>query len=286
MRSRKLQVSGQEQSIVKSSHEKPKYRHASEPELWVISQSGRELWGTRILLLVVTLEAATSTLLPRLSGPVRIELSFLPQLLMGIVALVVILSLRQASQRKSLRDVSKALMDSIAYIERLEEYSFVDPETHTFHRSYLDHLFRQESQLSNRNGSMATLCLFEIWSDGKRSASEGSVQSAASALRSNFRGSDYIVRYSADQFLVLLSDTSEEQAAVALKRLTEKVEFWDLENDKASIMLRQEMICCHPGEDLWEKLRVMKERLETSPVAWGGTAYLAGGASVQRCASS
>jgi diguanylate cyclase (GGDEF)-like protein len=254
--------------------------------LWVISQNGHELWGTRILLFVVALEAVISTLLPRLASPLRIELSYVPQLLVGIVALVVILNLRQTSQRKSLRDVSKALMDSIAYIERLEEYSFVDPETHTFHRSYLDHLFRQESQLSNRSGNMITMCLFEVWSDGKRSASEESVQSAASVLRSNFRGSDYIVRYADDQFLVLLSDTNEQQAEIALKRLMEKIEFWDLENDKASIMLQHEMICCRPGEDMWEKLRVMKDKLESSPVSWRGPAYLAGAPSVQPCAGS
>jgi len=227
------------------------------------------------------LELAISLLAPRLSAPLRVEVSFLPQLLMALVALLLVLDQRQRSQRKSLRDVSKALLDSIAYIERLEEYSFFDPETHTFNRSYLDHLLRQESQSANRNGSMTAMCLFEVQSDGQRPPSEDAIRSAASVLRSNFRGSDYIVRFAADQFLVLLSDTNEQQAKVALKRLTEKVEFWDLESDKTSILLRHQMCTCPPGEDLWEKLRVLLEKLTTDPAPWSGPSQIAGTLDIQ-----
>jgi diguanylate cyclase (GGDEF)-like protein len=264
-----------------STQKKSPHSQVAAPELWVTSQNAQERWGTRILLLVVAAQAVVSFLMPRLSGTLRLEVSFLPQLLIAVLALVVILEMRQKSHRTSLRDVSKALMDSIAYIERLEEYSFIDPETHTFQRSYLDHLFREESQFSNRNGSMTTLCLFEVRSDGQQSASEESIRSAASILRSNFRGSDSIVRYATDQFLVLLSDTNDQQAAIALNRLEGKVEFWDIENDQASIMLRQQVSSCLPGEDLWVKLRAIKEKLETEPALWKGSTSLAASQRVQ-----
>jgi diguanylate cyclase (GGDEF)-like protein len=278
--SREVQLSLRKKPAERSSQEKPK-RQIAARQLWVTSENRYELLGTRILLLVVVLEVGSSVLVPRLSAPLRVEVSFLPHLLMALVALVLVLNLRQSSQRKSLRDVSKALLDSIAYIDRLEEYSFIDPETHTFNPSYLDHLLRQESQLSNRNGSMTALCLFEVQSDGQKSPGGDAVYSAASILRSNFRGSDYIVRLATDQFLVLLSDTNEQQAKVALKRLTEKVEYWDLESEKTSILLRHRMCTCPPGEDLWENLRTLQEKLEIDPAPWSAPAQMAESLSIQ-----
>jgi GGDEF domain-containing protein len=85
-------------------------------------------------------------------------------------------------------------------------------------------------------------------------------------LRANFRGSDYIVRYTRDQFLVLLPDTNQPQAQIALDRLNSKVEFWNLDNESSSISLRQEMISCLPGEDLWVRLSEMEKTLQEEAI--------------------
>jgi diguanylate cyclase (GGDEF)-like protein len=240
-----------------------------EPELSVVCQNRQEIWGIRILLLVVVLETVTSVLMPRLSGLVRLEISFVPQLLIAFVALVLILNLRVTSQRKSLRSVSKALLDSISYIDRLENFSLLDPQTQTFSRSYLYQLFNQQSRSSNRAGTTITLCLIAVRPDGQStapSAMEEIVEDAALVLRANFRGSDYIVRYAEDQFLILLPDTNGQQAQIALNRLTDKVEYWNLENESASISLRQEMVSCPPGGDLWERLSKMESKLQDDAV--------------------
>jgi hypothetical protein len=72
-----------------------------------------------------------------------------------------------------------------------------------------------------------------------------------------------------------MCDTNDQQARFALNRLNKKVEIWNLENDKPSIMLRQQMSICQPGEDLWEKLRAMKQSMENETAAWSGPAYIA-----------
>jgi len=66
-----------------------------------------------------------------------------------------------------------------------------------------------------------------------------------------------------------MPDTDDSQAQIALNRLTEKVEYWNLENEAAEIVLRYELTVCAPGSNLWEKLRETEERLETSLVPEG-----------------
>ena len=264
-RSREVAVAGKAASLVRSSQKTKKNADPVEPQLSVVCQNHQEIWGIRILLLVVVLETVISVLMPRLSAQVRLEISFLPQLLIAFVALVLILNLRVTSQRDSLRSISKALLDSMSYIDRLENFSLLDPQTQTFSRSYLYQLFNQQSRSSNRAGTTITLCLIAVRPDGQSAASsamEEIVDDAALVLRANFRGSDYIVRYAGDQFLILLPDTNEQQAQIALNRLTDKVEYWNLENESASISLQQAMISCPPGGDLWGRLGEMESKLQ------------------------
>jgi GGDEF domain-containing protein len=239
----------------------PGSQFAPAPELLVVSRDTFSSRGTVLLIGVVGLQALLSWQLPQFSALMHVELSYLPQLLTGLLVLILAMSLRQHAVRRSLRDVSKALIDSISYIESLEQYSFIDPETHTFTLSYLDQLFRQITLMSNRSGSMTTICLFEVGSDRQNSVGTATIIDAAALLRSNFRGSDYIVHYADRQFLVLLPDTSEQHALIALNRLTEKMEYQNLENERASIMLRLEKSVCPAGGDLWETLRSVKNAL-------------------------
>jgi diguanylate cyclase (GGDEF)-like protein len=268
-RLREAAVLGKANDVTRSAHKTQKSGHPPEPELSVVCQNQQEIWGIRILLLIVAMETVVSFLMPRLSSQVRLEISFLPQLLTVFVVLVLMLDLRVMSQRKSLRSVSKALLDSISYIDRLEDISLIDPQTQTFSRSFLYQLFSQQSKSSNRAGTTITLCLIEVRPDQQpvaSSVSEENVANAGSVLRANFRGSDYIVRYTRDQFLVLLPDTNQPQAQIALDRLNSKVEFWNLDNESSSISLRQEMISCLPGEDLWVRLSEMEKTLQEEAI--------------------
>jgi diguanylate cyclase (GGDEF)-like protein len=268
-RLREAAVLGKANDVTRRAHKTQNNGHPPEPELSVVCRNHQEIWGIRILLLIVVTETVIAFLMPRLSSPLQLEISFLPQLLTVFVALILTLELRVMSQRKSLRTVSKVLLDSISYIDRLEDISLIDPQTQTFSRSYLYQLFSQQSKSSNRAGTTITLCLIEVRPDQQPAASSVSdenIADAGSVLRANFRGSDYIVRYTREQFLILLPDTDSQQARIALDRLANKVEFWNLDNESSSISLRQEMISSAPGEDLWVRLGEMEKTLQEEAI--------------------
>jgi diguanylate cyclase (GGDEF)-like protein len=250
---------------MKNSREKSTKVGASECESPAVLGDDRKIRNIRILLVVVVLVGVISVLAPEIYGQSRVEIGFVPQLLIGLAALVLMFNLHLASQRKLLREFSTALSAATSYVDRLEQYSLIDPETQLFNRKYLDQLFNQQMRLLNRIGKPATMLLFEVLEEGQESAEAEMIVEAAFVLRSNFRGSDYVVRDAVDKFLVLLPDTTEEQAQFALDRLTDKLENWNLENTTSEMVLRHQLRVCPPGENFWEKFREM-EKPQEKPV--------------------
>lgn len=223
----------------------------------------REIWSIRMLLLALALGEAVSVIVPRISTHSWGEVRFMPQFGFAIVALVLYIDV--ASQRSLLRQLSTALTAATSYIDRLEQVSLIDSNTQLFNRKYIDQLFNQQLKSLNRRGKSATLVLFEVLPYARKTSAEEVFIEAALVLRSSFRGSDYVLRNSPTQFLVLLPDTTEEQAQYALNRLTEKVDSWNLDNEMSEMGLRHELSTCLPGGDLWETLRDIEDRLRNKP---------------------
>ncbi len=250
---------------MKKSHEKPTAMNALRPDLSVPSQNDWEIWGVRILLLLLVLGGGLSVLMPEMFTRLRIEIGIVAQTLIGFAVLTLVFYLHLMSQRKLLRKVSTALFAATSYVDRLEQVSLIDPHTQLFNRKYLDQLFNQQLGWLNRCGKSATLAIFEVLPHGRETSAEEIVIEAALVLRSTFRGSDYILRNSDRQFLVLLPDTTEDQAQYALNRLKDKVDTWNLENEKFEMVLRHESSTCPPGGNLWETLHKLEEIVRDKP---------------------
>ncbi len=250
---------------MRNSHERLITTKALKPELSVPSQNNWETWSIRILLLVLVLGGAIPVLMPGIYTYLRIEIGPVRQVLIGFAILALVFYLHLASQRKLLREVCTALLAATSYVDRLEQVSFIDPQTQLFNRKYLDQLFNQQLGWLNRCGKSATLVLFKVLPDGQKLPADEIAIEAAFLLRSNFRGSDYVVRVSTDQLLVLLPDTTEDQAQYALNRLTDKVDNWNLEHERAELALQHELSTCPPGGNLWETLREVEQRLRDKP---------------------
>jgi GGDEF domain-containing protein len=237
--------------------------NAPEPELLVARQDHWKMLVRFILLSLAALAGVLSLLLPKLSSQFQVEIGFAPRLPIGFLVLALIFDLHLASQRKLQRQVSTALLAATSYITRLEQFSFIDPQTQLFDRRYLDQLFNQQLKWVNRSGKPATLLLLEALPEMK-SVPEEFVNEVAFVLKSNFCGSDYVVRISPYQFLVLLPDTTSQQTQCALSRLTDKVDDWNLEKETCGMIVRHELRTCFPGDNLWDKFREIEEQLQNN----------------------
>lgn len=246
---------------MRNSHEMPIRMNVLRPTISEVNQSDREIRRLRILLLVLMLMEVIAVFVPRISNQWRGEFGFLPQILIGFVVLALIITLHLAAQRKLLREISTALIAASSYVDRLEQISLIDPPTQLFNRRYLDELFNHQLQWVKRNGKAATLLLIEVLPNEQEAAAEEIVIQAAFIMRSNYRGSDYVMRYSTDQFLVVLPDTNEQQAQIALSRLIDKVDNWNLANEKWEISLRLASSTCPADGLLWKKLSEIEERM-------------------------
>ncbi len=242
----------QQQVAATPTPRKPRRETSAAP-----SQGG--LWAV-VLFFLALVGAGAALWLPRLFPDLHGDMGFVMQVMIGLLVLGAF-CLHLLSQHVMLREVSSALLTATSYIDRLENFSFVDPATQLFNRRYLDHLFNQQLKWLNRCGKPALILVFEVKPQGQTLSSEEMVIETAYVLRSNFRGSDYVVRNSHNQFLVLLPDTNEEQAQFALNRLADKVDSWNLENNGSEIIMRYEMTICVPGGDLWSALQETEQKL-------------------------
>jgi len=228
----------------------------------VAGESDREIRNIRILLGVAAVMAVIAMAVPGLFSHLRAVNYFLPQMMIGLAVLVLIIYLHFALQRKLLRELRTAWVAASAYTERLEQFSFIDPETELFNRRYLDHLFERQIKLVNRTGKLATILLIRVTAHGQKMSSQELAVEAAPILRSNFRGSDYIVRSSDDQFVILLPETNGQQAQFALNRLSDKIDSWNLASQSCEMQLQHEISICAPGGSLGETLRRTEESLQ------------------------
>jgi len=221
--------------------------------------SGRDLqlWSIGFLVMVVLALAVVSSILPGISSSShRWEIRYVPQIALGLIALVLLLNFYLIGKNRELNSVRRQLIHELAVNETLERYSLIDPETDLFTRSYLPHLLSAESKRSNRSGSfLAFVVLDVLWTHSSRTPSPELVRTTADLFKTTFRGTDTILRLDTCRFLVSMSETTKEQAQIALNRLQQKVDDWNLETPETEMLLHYAVGSCAPGEDAWATLR-------------------------------
>ena len=205
--------------------------------------SGRDLqlWSIGILVILVLTAGILAVLLPNLvwtQRVLRIEQGYLPQLFFGLVSLVVLFNIYLLGQKLSLNATRRALIRELVLNERLESLSLIDPLTQLLNRRALNEMIPREVARANRLGSNLTFMSVDINGfraiNSKFGAQEGDAVliEFGKLLKMIFRGGDVVFRQGGDEFLILMPDTSEEQANFPVQRLQRAVEHWNLNNKK------------------------------------------------------
>ncbi len=205
-----------------------------ESELFRLESQRRELWILIVFLIGVLTLGGLSLLVPlsfwRFNA---LEIKISPQLfflmMMVLVVLVLFVLKREVTIQKlrlqNLRQTMAAQTESSA--------SMLDPLTAVFNRKILRELLQGEIARAERSNRPLALIMCDLNNFKQLNDRFGHLMGDyvlaqfAGTLKTCVRGSDYIIRFGGDEFLMILPETDEKGVEIVRNRITLKVEDWD-----------------------------------------------------------
>ena len=199
-----------------------------------------QLWSIAALVLIVLAAGVAMLLFPNVvwnNRILRADARYLPQLFYGLISLVILFNIYLLKQRLMLRRTREELLHQLMYTSTVEQLTLTDPLTKVFNRRYLDEVINKDVQRADRLGTTLTLVMIDV-DDFKdvntrfgHLMGDRLLNEVANVLRRTFRGSDTIVRYGGDEFLLILESPKEHDALKSLDRLAANIAAWNASNN-------------------------------------------------------
>lgn len=236
-----------------------------------LSSRDLQLWSIASLIVLVLTGGFLALIAPSLTSGervLRMGQAYMPQLFFGLICLVVLCNIYLLSQRANLNSTRRALIGELVLNERLENLSLIDPLTQLLNRRALNELISHQLARSNRSGDPLTFLSVDINEFRELNAKLGNMEGNrvlsefARILKNVFRGGDLIFRQGGDEFLIVMSDTTEAQAEFPLQRLLRAAAEWNQANGKAyQLSFTWGVAAYVTGTSLEEILRTVDRKL-------------------------
>ncbi|MGH9356909.1 MAG: GGDEF domain-containing protein [Terriglobia bacterium] len=208
--------------------------HRARPEMSRIELESRAVRWLLISVAAVVCFAAISLLLPLgLWSQTPLVITLPPQLLFIILLIIVVLAIylvRYESETRKLRLLT--LQQAMAAQSDHVAKTF-DAVTNVFARNFLQSLLEKEISRAERNACPLALMMCDVNNFKRVNDRYGHLMGdeilaqVAAILKSCLRGSDHVVRYGGDEFLLILPETDEAGAAIVRDRIQQRIGEWD-----------------------------------------------------------
>jgi diguanylate cyclase (GGDEF)-like protein len=195
-------------------------------ELWVIVSLAGVLVAAG--LLAILLPAAFMK-----QDNVHFEITVSRQLVVGLIVLLALLNTYLVTRRLELRRVREKLISTTIQNELARQQSFTDPLTEIYNRRSLGEMAGRFISHARRLHKPLTFLLIDVDRFKEVNTRFGHLTGdvilaeIAALLKSSVRGSDAIVRYGGDEFLVILADTSPADAGRVVERVRDYLQDWN-----------------------------------------------------------
>jgi diguanylate cyclase (GGDEF)-like protein len=195
-------------------------------EQWVIVVGTGILVGTGLVAILIP-----SAILR--NGTLHFELSVSRELFLGLVALLVLFNTYMITSRLKLRRARGEVISTAIHSELLRLQSFSDPLTEVYNRRSLDDMLKKYSSRAERLKKPLSFLMIdvdffrEINSRFGHTTGDFVLLEVATILKSAVRGSDAVIRYGGDEFLILLADAPLEDVEVVKGRIERYVQDWN-----------------------------------------------------------
>lgn len=205
-----------------------------ETELVQLDAHNRDIWVLVVFAGAVLVLGALSLLAPGSFWQQNtLEMKIPPQLLFLVMMVVMLLALYMVRREVELRKLRLLNVQHTLKAQTEHNASMVDSLTNVFSRSFLRELLQGEISRAERNNRPLGLIMSDV--DNFKAVNDRFghlmgdyvLAQIASILKSCVRGSDYVVRYGGDEFLIVLSETDAPGSQVVVNRIREKVREWD-----------------------------------------------------------
>jgi diguanylate cyclase (GGDEF)-like protein len=164
---------------------------------------------------------------------VHFELSVSRQLFLGLIALLVLFNSYMISSRLKLRRTRGEVISTAIHSELLRLQSFSDPLTEVYNRRSLDDMMRKYTSRAERLKKPLSFLMVDvddfrtINSRFGHTTGDFVLLEVATILKSAVRGSDAVIRYGGDEFLIILADAPLYDIEVVKGRIERYVQDWN-----------------------------------------------------------
>jgi diguanylate cyclase (GGDEF)-like protein len=167
------------------------------------------------------------------TGSVHLEITISRRLFFGVFTLLVLLNTYVVTRRAELRRVRRTLVGTTIQSELVRLQSFTDPLTEVYNRRSLHELATRFISRARRSSEPLTFLVIDVDRFREVNTRFGHItgdfvlSEVAGLLMSSTRGSDAVVRYGGDEFLIILANTSPESAGAVVRRISEYLGRWN-----------------------------------------------------------
>lgn len=208
-----------------------------QSELSSLESHNRDGWILVVFAAAVLLLGALSLIAPGSFWEENtLEMKIPPQVLFIVMMVVMVLVLYMVRREAEVRKLRLLNVQHTLAAQSELAASMVDSLTNVFSRSFLRELLQGEIARAERNNRPLGLIMSDV--DNFKAVNDRFghlmgdyvLAQIAGILKSCVRGSDYVVRYGGDEFLIVLSETDAAGSEIVMKRIRQKVSEWDRAN--------------------------------------------------------
>ena len=208
-----------------------------QSELVRLETQKREFWVLISFAGVVLILGIVSFFFPHSfweSNLLHVSLS--PQVLFVIMVVAVLLVLVHVQRDLEAKALRLANLQQLMTAQAEQAASMVDAVTNVFTRGFLHDLLAGEVARAERSNRSLALLMCDLNNFKQINDRLGHLtgdyvlSQVAGTLKSCVRGSDYVVRYGGDEFLLLLPETDEQGGEIVRRRIRNRLAAWDQKN--------------------------------------------------------
>lgn len=240
-------------------------------QMAALEKRDSELW---IIVVLTSMLVAAGLLVAIAPGvfsrgsDLHFEVRIPKEIFVALVALIAMVNVYLTSQRITLRRTRQSLISSTIQGELTRLQSFTDPLTEIYNRRSLDEMMRRYISYAKRSSTPLTFLMIDVDHFKQINTRFGHLTGdmiladIASLLKDSVRGSDAVIRYGGDEFLVILAESDLDGANRVVERIQSFLHDWNRSKPLKNFALQLSI-----GVSQWRGEQTIEQILESADSA-------------------